>query len=164
MQYLKFIFINCTCIFLLTNCKNKPVVEKTTTEQRKDSVISIDTAQIDKRIRQKEKSVFTTYSDTARTPSIKDKPATYYLITNFYYDSSTRDLFKAENILVSANKSVFTGYFDAGEVVKTIANTDMGRYVDYFRLKENPQQNNFRSQCFLLAKNQLSIFNDKLRK
>ena len=163
MHYLKATLICCTCIFFLSYCKNKPVVEKEVVEQKRDS-ITIDTAQIEKGIRQEEKLVHAVYSDTVKRPEGKNNHSAYYSITNFYYERTRKELFKTENILVSANKSIFTAYFKNGEIVKSIADTDMGRYVDYFGEKENALQNNFRTKCFLLAKEQLSIFNERVRK
>ena len=163
MHYLKATLIVGTCIFYLSYCKNKPVVEKEIAEQKKDSVI-IDTAQIEKSIRQEEKLVYAVYSDTVKGPVVKNNSSSYHSILNFYYDSAGKQLFKSEKILVSANKSIFTAYFRNGEIVKTIADTDMGRYVDYFSTGENPLQNNFRTKCYLLAKEQLSIFHERVRK
>jgi len=168
MHYLKAAFFCCTCIFFLSYCKNKPVTDKTITTENKDSAtrdsIIIDTANIEVGIRRQVKRVYSVYSDTVKTPAENKQSSTYYSITKYYYDSTSRELIKTENILVSANKSIFAGYFFNGEVVKTIANTDMGHYVDYFAVKENPQQNNFRAKCFLLAKQQLSVFNERVRK
>ena len=166
MHYLKATLFCCTCIFFLSYCKHKPVAEKTITPGKKDSAtrdsIIIDTANIELGIQRQEKRVCNIYSDTVKTPTLNSQH--YYSITKYYYDSTSRELIKTENILLSANKSIFKGYFIGGEVVKTIANTDMGRYVDYFAIKENPQQNNFRTKCFLLAKQQLSVFNERVRK
>src|SRR6476620_3320040 len=115
MHYLKATLFCCTCIFFLSYCKHKPVAEKTITPGKKDSatrdLIIIDTAKIEIDIRRQEKRAYSMYSDTVKTPTVNNQPSTYYSITKYYYDSTSRELIKTENILVSANKSIFTGYF-----------------------------------------------------
>lgn len=133
-------------------------------------VSTIDTLQINDRIKAKQKNAFAIFSDSVKLPSIAKKSLPYFSITRFYYDSVTKELFKAENVFPVTGHPAFMAYFDKNHVVKTIARTEFGWY-DYYFSKEGDDSlknksgrvNRLRQQCFQLASKQLSVFQRKIK-
>lgn len=134
-----------------------------------------DTLQINNRIKAKQEKKLAVLSDSVKLlPSIKKSPV-YFSISRFYYDSVTKELFKAENIFPATGRPVFVAYFDSSHVVKTVAHTEFGWYDYYFSSEEtnataknsskpeNSQRSWLRQQCLKLAKEQLTAFQRKLK-
>lgn len=153
---------------LLFSCKNHPApITK--------AELVADTLQIEKVIRQKGTRTYTVLSDTVKNTPSKLNPSPYFSFTNFYFDSTTKQLYKAENILQATNKALFTAYYDKDNIIKTEAQTEFGWYSYYFSASEqvdktgnyiNKPEDGYRKmfllQCLKLAKEQLSAFRNKI--
>lgn len=159
-----FSFVLC-CLFgaLLFSCKHHSTVALS---------VGSSARGIDSLIKTKEKAIYALLTDTTRAEASADKTSPYYSVTRFYYDSFSKELFKAENILQATAKTTFVAYYSGGRVVKTSAHTEFGWYDDYFLPGEQEgtnenkpgkkQQSPFRQQCLQLAKAQQSIFQRKI--
>lgn len=151
-----------SCCFLLTlfsSCKHHSATPQ---------VAASTVPGIDSLIKAKEKATYQLVTDTTRDATAANKTSPYYSVTRFYYDSASKELFKAENIVHATAKISFIAYYSGGQVVKTSAHTEFGWYNDYYL--PNEQENKadgkrkspFRDQCLQLAKAQQSIFQKKV--
>jgi hypothetical protein len=97
---------------------------------------SLDTANIDSLISQKERLKFSFLVDTLFYPAKKDSLKEIYSLIKHSFIESTRELVKIETILAMDNKSILIGYFDKDKIIKAIANTEIGSYVYYYNGSE----------------------------
>lgn len=149
----------CSLLVLFFSCKHHSATPPAT---------AISVPAIDSLIRAKEKTTYVLITDTTRDVASANKTSPYYSVTRFYYDSATKELFKAENIVYATAKISFVAYYSGGQVLKTSAHTEFGWYNDYYL--PNGQENKaggkrsspFRDQCLQLAKAQQSIFQKKV--